>query len=63
MDLPPVPSEEHQVSNRLMYSLWGGRTASSKVSTLDHELVDDAVEGRALVSEALLASGQSTMPL
>jgi hypothetical protein len=46
-----------------MYSLWGGRTASSKVSTLDHELVDDAVEGRALVSEALLASGQSTMPL
>jgi hypothetical protein len=30
-----------------------------KVTTLDHELLDDAVEGRALVTEALLASGQS----
>jgi hypothetical protein len=30
-----------------------------EVTTLDHEVLDDTVEGRALVSEALLASGQS----
>lgn len=30
-----------------------------EVTTLDHEVLDDTVEGRALVAEALLASGQS----
>jgi hypothetical protein len=31
-----------------------------EVSTLDHELLDDAVECRALVTEALLAGSKST---
>lgn len=31
-----------------------------KVTTLDHKVLDDTVEGRALISEALLASGKST---
>ena len=30
-----------------------------EVTTLDHEVLDDTVEGRALVAEALLASSQS----
>jgi hypothetical protein len=33
------------------------------VPALDHELVDDAVESRALVTEALLARSQSTRSL
>jgi len=32
-------------------------------TTLDHELLDDTVESRALVSVALLARGQSTVSL
>lgn len=40
-----------------------GLAASSitlgEVTTLDHEVLDDTVESRALVAEALLASGQS----
>jgi hypothetical protein len=42
-----------------------GLAASSvtvgKVTALDHELLDDTVEGRALVSIAILASRQLTI--
>lgn len=31
------------------------------LTTLDHELLDDAVEGRALVAETLLASSKGTV--
>lgn len=31
-----------------------------KVTALDHKVLDNAVEGRALISEALLASSKST---
>lgn len=31
-----------------------------KVTTLDHKVLDNTVEGRALISEALLASSKST---
>lgn len=34
--------------------------ASGEVSSLNHELLDDAVEGRALVAEALLAGSKGT---
>lgn len=34
--------------------------ATSEVTTLKHEVRDDTVEGRALVTEALLASAEST---
>jgi hypothetical protein len=37
-----------------------GSVAVGEVTTLDHELLDDTVEGGALISEALLARGQST---
>ena len=35
----------------------------SKVATLNHELLDDTVESRALVSKTLLASGQRAVLL
>lgn len=43
---------------------WGWRggsayVATGEVTTLEHELRDDAVEGRAGVTEALLASAES----
>lgn len=42
-----------------------GLAASSvticEITTLDHELLDDTVEGRALISEALLAGSQSAV--
>ena len=38
----------------------GAYVAAGEVTTLEHELGDDAVEGRALVAEALLASAEST---
>jgi hypothetical protein len=42
-----------------------GFSASSvsigEVTALDHELLDDTVEGRALISIALLAGGQGTV--
>lgn len=38
----------------------GPYVAAGEVTTLEHELGDDAVEGRALVAEALLASAEST---
>ena len=34
--------------------------ATGEVTTLEHELRDDTVEGRSLVAEALLASAEST---
>ena len=34
--------------------------AIGEVAALDHELLDDSVEGRSLVTEALLACAQST---
>ena len=34
--------------------------ATREVTTLEHELGDDAVEGRSLVSEAFLAGAEST---
>lgn len=41
---------------------WGGGSAyvaTGEVTTLEHELRDDAVEGRAGVAEALLAGAES----
>jgi hypothetical protein len=35
--------------------------SSENLPALDHELVDDAVEGRSLITEALLASSESTV--
>lgn len=34
-----------------------------EVTTLDHKVLDNTVEGRALISEALLASSKSTRTL
>ena len=36
-----------------------GAVALGEVTTLNHELLDDAVEGRPLVAKALLAGGES----
>lgn len=40
--------------------LAAGTVALGKVTTLDHEVLDDTVEGGALVAKALLASGKSS---
>lgn len=37
----------------------GTYVATGEVTTLEHELGDDAVEGRALVAEALLTGAES----
>ncbi len=37
----------------------GSYVATGEVTTLEHELGNDAVEGRALVAESLLASAES----
>jgi hypothetical protein len=36
-----------------------GSVAVGEITALDHELLDDTVESGALISETLLASGQS----
>jgi hypothetical protein len=43
-----------------MYNVSEAYVAASEVTTLEHELGNDAVEGRALVSETLLAGAEST---
>lgn len=48
------------VSGAILTRLATGAVALGKVTTLDHELLDNTVEGRALVAEALLASGKSS---
>jgi hypothetical protein len=58
MDLPPVPYIIVS-SNCDMFMITGTYVATSEVTTLKHELRDDAVEGRASVSEALLAGAKS----
>ena len=40
-----------------------GTIALSEISALDHELLNDAVEGRTLVSKALLTSCKGTAEL
>jgi hypothetical protein len=48
------------VSLRMRRKHVGTYIATGEVTALKHELGDDAVEGRALVSKALLASAEST---
>lgn len=60
MDLPPVPVKSFST----LWPISRGRVAptvtASKVTTLDHEVFNDTVEGRAFVTKALFAGGQST---
>ena len=57
MDLPPVPCIIVNFnSKRLSVDTY---VAAGEVTTLEHELRDDAVEGRASISEAFLASAES----
>ena len=46
------PKEKSDGVGRIAY------VATGEVTTLEHELGDDAVEGRALVAEAVLASAE-----
>jgi hypothetical protein len=59
MDLPPVP---YILSLVAPFNLYATRTYVSalEVTTLKHKLGDDAVEFAAGISEALLASAEST---
>lgn len=59
MDLPPVP---YALSSVTLLELYGTKTYVSalEVTTLKHELRDDAVEFGASVSEAFLAGAEST---
>jgi len=41
-------------------ALSAGSVTPGEITTLDHELLDDAVESRSLVAKALLASSQGT---
>jgi hypothetical protein len=44
----------------MKYLSWCTYVATGEVTSLKHELWDDTVEGRASISEALLASAEST---
>ena len=61
MDLPPVPYLK--VSAHVLCIVEVGwkysYVTAGEVTTLEHELGNDTVERRALVSEALLASAES----
>lgn len=55
------PPNLQQLVHRTPHTgLSAGTITLGEVTTLDHELLDDAVEGRPLISETLLASGKST---
>lgn len=76
MDLPPVPClhcqydwilkrawpEQSSAAMRAREKGGGAATdvAAGEVAALEHELRDDTVEGRALVTEAVLASAELT---
>lgn len=45
-------------SPSILTGLATGAVTIGKVTALDHELLDDTVEGRTLIAEALLASGE-----
>lgn len=44
--------------NEVAGGCWDAHIAASEITALEHELGDDAVEGRALVAEAILAGAQ-----
>ena len=44
---------------RILTGLATGTITLGEVTALDHELLDNTVEGRALITEALLAGGES----
>lgn len=60
MDFPPVPSSksisiiEPDIVAMVLTVMLG------EVTTLNHEVLDDTVEGRSLIAKALLTSGEST---
>lgn len=61
MDLPPVPCYKIVVSYSSLETCRRREithVATGEVTTLEHELGDDAVEGRALVAEAVLAGAK-----
>jgi hypothetical protein len=59
MDLPPVP---YMMVSYGRYRVENGQAyvATGEVTSLEHELRDDAVESRASISETLLAGAKST---
>jgi hypothetical protein len=61
MDLPPVPSPF--VKSNCEVSVLGSQadTIGALTTTLNHEVLDDAVESRSLITVILLASSQGTM--
>lgn len=60
MDFPPVPCIIVSFYVYNMFEYEEAYVATSEVTTLKHELRNDAVEGRARISETLLASAEST---
>lgn len=61
MDLPPVPWSCVSLLSFTHFVSWasGPYVTAGKVTTLEHEVGDDAVERGALVAEALLTSAES----
>ena len=58
MDFPPVPYTI--VSMKLTYCDIETYVATGEVTSLEHELGNDTVEGRSRVTKALLAGAKST---
>ena len=56
MDLPPVPYKYQRKPKLQKKTITN--IATGEIASLDHELLDNAVEGGALVAEALLAGSE-----
>lgn len=55
-----MEESQHQLSDEGRGEKKNTYVATGEVTALEHELGDNAVEGRALVAEALLTSAEST---
>lgn len=61
MDFPPVPGSCQLELSSATSSEIEHTVVVGEVASLDHKVLDDAVERRALVSETLLAGSKSTV--
>jgi|SRR5690242_11783256 len=58
MDLPPVPCL--QLASHSRHDCSFTHVAFREITALDHEVLDNTMEGRALIAEALLAGSEGT---
>lgn len=60
MDFPPVPYS-YQIRPSVLEVGIEHTVAAGEVASLDHEVLDNAMESRTFISKAFLASSKSTV--